>query len=514
MEFTQGLHRAVQQRPDAIASVCAGREISFATLQDRVARMAGGLRQLGVCNCDRVAMLSLNSDHYLSYYLAVPWAGAVVNPVNFRWSLNEICDSLQDSQTVALFIDDHFAEHSDKLLDRCTFLRVLVFTGSGQCPPEAVPLEQLIADNEPIDDAGIGGDELFGIFYTGGTTGRAKGVMLSHRNICSSGLALMAEGAFPDGAVGLHAAPMFHLADLMLTTGLLLGGGRHVMLSHFKPERALTLIQEQGISDLLLVPAMLQALVDFPGLSEYDTGGVKRIYYGASPASESLLDRTMAAFPQAGLTQVYGMTEMAAVMTVLPPAAHAHRRLLRSGGRASVHVQVRVVDQDGKPVAPGEVGEIVARGPNTMLGYLDQPDATAEALRDGWMRTGDLGTMDENGYLFIVDRAKDMIISGGENVYCAEVENAIAQHPAVATCAVIGIPSEQWGEAVHAVVVLKDGDTLTAEGLAEHCKTLIAGYKCPRSLEVVDTLPLSGANKVLKSELRAPHWEDRETQLG
>lgn len=514
MQFTQGLHRAVQQRPQAIACVCDGREISFAALRDRVARFAGGLRRLGVGDDDRVAMLALNCDHYLSTYLAVPWMGAVVNPINFRWSLDEICHCLQDSRTAALVIDDRFAAHTEALLEHCPSLRTLVFTGSGKCPDEAIPLEQMIGDNDPIEDVGRGGDELFGIFYTGGTTGRAKGVMLSHRNVCTSGLALLAEGLLPEGAVGLHAAPMFHLADLMLTTGLLLGGGRHVMLSEFRPDRALALIQEQGVSDLLLVPAMLQVLVDFPGRADYDTGSVQRIYYGASPVSEALLNRIMTAFPQADLTQVYGMTETAAVMTVLPPTAHTDGSRLRSGGRASFHVQVRIVDSEDQSVAPGEIGEIVACGPNIMLGYLNQPETTAEALRDGWMHSGDLGYMDEQGYVFLVDRAKDMIICGGENVYSAEVENAVARHPAVAACAVIGIPSEKWGEAVHAVAVLKQGETLTAEALAEHCKTLIAGYKCPRSLAVVDALPLSGAGKVLKNELRAPYWKARERHVG
>lgn len=517
MQFTQGLHRAAQQRPGATATVSGPRRQTFAQLIDRVARLAGGLQALGVQPGERVAMYGLNDDRYLEYYLAVPWAGAVVNPVNFRWAPAEVAYSLQDSETAVLFVDDQFGAHSAELREQCPSLREVVFTGDGECPVGAVALEDLIARGEPIEDAGRRGDDLFGIFYTGGTTGKPKGVMLSHTNVCSSGLALLAEGAFAGDPVGLHAAPMFHLADLMMVTGLLQRGGCHVMLRAFHPDAVLELIKTHNISDLLLVPAMLQAVVDACERGDADTGMVQRIYYGASPASETLLTRTMRAFPAADLTQVYGMTEMSAVISVLPPRAHGQhggvKRML-SGGRASLHVAVRVVDADGAELPRGEVGELIARGPGVMQGYLNMPEASAEAVKNGWMHTGDLGTMDDEGFLYVVDRAKDMIISGGENVYSAEVENAVAAHDAVAACAVIGIPSAKWGEAVHAVVVLKEGHSLTDADLAAHCKALIAGYKCPRSMEVVEALPLSGAGKILKKELRAPYWRDSQRQVG
>ncbi|AXQ31088.1 long-chain-fatty-acid--CoA ligase [Solimonas sp. K1W22B-7] len=514
MQFTQGLHRALQQRPDTIATICGERKTSFRQLQDRVARLAGALRKLGVRDGDRVAMLGFNSDHYLAYYLAVPWAGAVVNPVNFRWSLDEIIYSLNDSESVAIFLDDSFAKHADALLDGCPFLRFVIFCGDGQCPDDLLDLETLIAGAEPIADSGVGDDETFGVFYTGGTTGAPKGVLLSHRNISSAALALMAEGPFPDGSIGLHAAPMFHLADMMMSTCLLLRGGTHVMLPGFRPDIALDIISKHRISELLLVPAMLQALVDYPDIGRHDLSAVKHLLYGASPASEALLDRAMKAIPGAGFFQVYGMTELAATATTLPPSQHGvEGRIagrLRSAGRAFCHLQVRVVDTEDVELPRGQVGEIVVRGPNVMQGYLNKPEATEAALRGGWMHTGDMGYMDDEGYVFVVDRLKDMIISGGENVYCAEVENAVARHPAVAACAVIGIPSEEWGEAVHATVVLHNGGELSQEALYAHCKQLIAGYKCPRSMEVRDSLPISGAGKVLKTELRKPFWEGRE----
>ncbi|SEP89688.1 long-chain acyl-CoA synthetase [Solimonas aquatica] len=513
MQFTQGLHRAVQQQPDAIATVCQGRRQSFAQLADRVARLAAGLAARGVREGDRVAILALNSDRYLEAYLAIAWLGAVVNPANFRWSNAEIIYSLQDSECVALFIDDHFAPQVEALLDGAMYLRTVVMMGEASPPFGGHRHEDLIAQHAPIADAEAGGDALLGIFYTGGTTGAPKGVMLTHRAVCSSALALLGEGALPDGAVGLHAAPMFHLADMMLTTCLLLRGGRHVMLPAFKPETVLDLIEQERISDLLLVPTMIQMLVDHPDTVRRDTRSVQRVMYGASPASEAVLDRAMQALPSASLMQVYGMTETAAVMTVLPFAQHRpeHRQpgRLASGGRAALHVQIRIVDDQDRELPRGQVGEIIARGPNLMSGYLNKAEASAQALRGGWMHTGDMGYMDPHGYVFIVDRLKDMIISGGENIYSVEVENAIARHPAVAACAVIGIPCEEMGEKVHAAVVLKSGATLTQEALYAFCREHIAGYKCPRSLELREALPLSGAGKILKTELRAPFWQDR-----
>ncbi|QQD19146.1 long-chain-fatty-acid--CoA ligase [Spongiibacter nanhainus] len=517
MQFTQGLHRAVQQHPEAIATVCGDRRQSFGQLRERVGKLAGGLAAQGLGPGDRIAILALNSDRYLEAYLAIAWLGAVVNPINFRWSAEEVTYSLNDSNSTAILLDDQFAAMASDIREKSPSVAHYFFQGDGDLPEGMVSTEAMIADSAAIDDAEASGDTLFGIFYTGGTTGRPKGVMLSHANLFSSGLALLSEGLLAEGAKGLHAAPMFHLADMMLTTCLVIRGGQHHFLPAFRPDSLLQMVASESITDLLLVPAMLQAIVGFEGAKQFDTTSVKSIMYGASPAAETLLDGVMNLFTSASLTQVYGMTETAAVMTVLPAATHLpeNRQLgrLRSGGRSACHVQVRIVDDQDRERPRGEVGEIIARGPNLMQGYLNKPEASEEALKGGWMHTGDVGYMDDNGYVFIVDRKKDMIISGGENVYCAEVENAVLKHPAVAACAVIGIPCDDMGEKVHAAVVVKPDHTLELDELYAHCKQLVAGYKCPRSMNILDALPLSGAGKVLKTELRKPYWQDKERMV-
>jgi acyl-CoA synthetase (AMP-forming)/AMP-acid ligase II len=275
----------------------------------------------------------------------------------------------------------------------------------------------------------------------------------------------------------------------------------------FAPAAVAAAISEHKVTDLLLVPTMIQMLVDAPETADADLTSVQRIIYGASPISAALLDRARKRLESAAFTQAYGMTELAPVATLLSPADHEDRELARAAGRAAVHAEVRVVGPDDAELPRGEVGEVVVRGDNVMPGYWNMPEETAAALRGGWMHTGDAGYLDDRGYLFIVDRLKDMIITGGENVYSAEVENALAKHPAVAACAVIGIPDARWGERVHAVVVRQPGQHATGQELQEFCRGHLAGYKLPRSVAFADALPMSGAGKILKRELRSKYWD-------
>ncbi|MGN2641246.1 acyl-CoA synthetase [Nocardia takedensis] len=513
MYLTQGLHRALQQNPDGVMTVCGARSTTFRQAADRVARLAGGLRALGVNSGDRVAILALNSDRYSEYLLAVPWADAVLNPVNIRWSPAEIIYSFQDSGTNVLFIDDAFAPMLPAIHAAYDGLIAVVHCGDGPTPEGALSYETLIAEATPIADARRGGDQVAGLFYTGGTTGFPKGVMLSHANLFASALGAVASGHLfrPNGKY-LHAAPMFHLADLAGWICSVTLGNTQLTIPAFDPVATMKAIAEHRVTDTLLVPVMLQMLVDHPEVANYDLSSMEHVVYGASPIAQTVLEKAMKAFPNAGFVQAYGMTELAPVATLLGPDDHRDG-LLRSAGRSAPHAEVRIVDPAGDEVARGTVGEIVVRGDHVMLGYWNRPEESAAAVRDGWMHTGDGGYMDENGYVYVVDRIKDMIVSGGENVYSAEVENAVSAHPAVATCAVIGVPDQEWGERVHAVIVCVPGSSVTAEEIREHSKALIAGYKAPRTIEVVETLPVSGAGKILKRELRKQYWGESDRQV-
>ncbi len=518
MYMTQGLHRALQQTPELIATRQGERIRTYAQHAERVARLAASLQALGVKTGDRVGMLALNSDRYVEYYLGVYWAGAVANPVNIRWSPAEIAFSLDDSQTEVLLIDARFAPMAQDLRQRSKSLKTIIFADDGDTPDGMLGYEQLLASHFPVEDAYRSGNDLAAIFYTGGTTGVPKGVMLSHANLYVTSLAALAERGTQDDAVTLHVAPLFHLAAVASMNTVIARGATHAVLPVFTPSGLLEAIQRDRATDMLLVPTMLQMLVDHPDFSRYDTSSVRKIVYGASPTGESLISRAMRAFPQTDFSQGYGMTEMSPTMTLLRPRFHLPENrgpnTLRAAGQPSLGTQIRVVDENGQEVPRGTVGEITARGAGVMLGYWNRPEETSKAVRQGWMHTGDAGYMDESGLLFIVDRIKDMIVSGGENVYSAEVENALLSHPDVAMVAVIGVPDERWGERVHAVVVRQANRDVDADALVAHCKTLIAGYKCPRSLEFRNELPISGAGKLLKNPLRAEFWGEGKQRVG
>lgn len=512
VNLTQGLHRAVQRNPNGTATVFQGRRQSFATLADRVARLAAALRAAGMETGDRIGMLALNSDRYLEYYLAVPWGGGIVNPCNVRWSAAEVAYSLDDCDTRILIVDDAFLAMAAELRQRSKSLRLLIHAGDGPAPDGMLSYEAIIASARPMEDQRRSGDDVMGVFYTGGTTGFPKGVALTHGGIFVSSMSTAAELDWPESAVYLHAAPMFHMADTAFGFAQVIRGGTHVIIPSFTPPAVLQAIQDEKVSTVLLVPTMIQMTVDHPDIATYDLSSLRAVVYGASPISEAVLRRAMAAFPGAGFMQAYGMTELSPVATLLPPAWHAlegpKAGRLRAAGRAAQHCEVRIVDDEGREVPRGTVGEVAVRGPNVMKEYWNQPELTARAIRDGWMHTGDGAYMDDEGFIYVVDRMKDMIVSGGENVYSAEVENALMQHRGVAMCAVIAVPDAKWGERVHAVIVKRQGVEVTEDELATHCRALIAGYKCPRSIEFRDALPISGAGKILKAQLREPYWAD------
>ncbi|MFJ2668164.1 long-chain fatty acid--CoA ligase [Nocardia fluminea] len=505
MYLTQALHRSAAATPDRPATICGTRVRTFTEQIQRVAALAGGLRLTGVGAGDRVAILALNSDRYIESLFAVPWADAVLNPVNTRWSPAEIAYSLQDSGTRTLIVDDVFLPVVAELRRLVPILETIIHAGDAKTPGGLLSYDKLIDASAPIEDARRSGDSPAGIFYTGGTTGSPKGVVLSHANLITAALGGLASGNFfvgRDSPRALHVAPMFHLADLGFLLMTSIAGGTNIALPGFDPQAIFACIDQHQVTDTVLVPTMLQMLVDNPARTDFDLGTLRTIIYGASPVSPALLQRATEALPEAEFVQVYGMTELAAMATILPAADHHVPQRGRSAGRPMPTAEIRVIDDADNKLGVGAIGEVIVRGGQTMLGYWNKPEDTDQALQDGWMHTGDAGYFDEHGYLYIVDRFKDMIISGGENVYSSEVETALSQHPAVAAAAVIGIPHDQWGESVHAVVVLKPGTSVDTEQLQSHTRTLIAGYKVPRSIEFVAELPVSGAGKILKRTLR------------
>ena len=519
MYLTQSIHRAAAASPQTIATICGDRVRTWVELRDRVARLAGALHGMGVRAGDRIAVLSMNSDRYFETCYAAYWADAVIVPMNTRWSVAEHVYSIEDAGATVLLLDDTFLEAGLAVRDACPQIARVIYMGDGVAPDRCLSYEELIETGPALEDARRGGDELAGIFYTGGTTGFPKGVMLSHKALWSSSLSVGAgTDGFNPGMRYLHAAPMFHLADFAMSNAASLFGASHVFMPFFEPASLLKIMEEHRVSYTLLVPTMIRMLLDCPAFDKHDLSSWKGLFYGASPMPESVLREALSKLPQVAFTQGYGQTELAPIATLLGPEFHVlegpNAGKLRSAGRPGLCVELRVVGPDGKEVPRGKVGEVAVYGPNTMLGYWNKPEQTAATLVDGWVLTGDGGYMDEDGFLYIVDRLKDMIVSGGENVFSAEVENALMQHDAVAECAVIGVPDPKWGERVHAVVVPKAGRSIAEEDLFAHCKSLIAGYKCPRSADIrQEPLPKSAAGKILKTDLRRPYWEGQSRNV-
>lgn len=504
MQLTQSLHKALRECPQSLATICGERRHSYAQFAERVARLAAALQAMGVASGDRVAMLSLNSDRYIEFLFGTLWAGAVVNPVNHRWSVAEIAYSLDDCGSAILLIDDAFVGLAASLRERSQALTTLIYVGDSTAPEGMYDYESLLAAAAPVADARRQGNDLAAVLYTGGTTGAPKGVMLSHDNLALDALAALAAAPRAAKAVALHVAPLFHVGGLCFVLQLALRLSCHVLLPGFDAGKALAAIEREKVGESFMVPTMISLLLSHADFAKYDLSSLRTLMYGAAPIDRALLEQALRSMPQAQLVQAYGQTEASPVVTML---AGAHHRLdgsgkLGSAGRPISAVELCILDEQGRACGVGEVGEICVRGPTIMLGYWNKPEQTAAALRDGWLHSGDVGYTDADGFLFVVDRIKDMIITGGENVYSAEVENALMGHPALLMCAVIGLPDPVWGERVHAVAVRRPGHDCCEAELIRHCRERIAGYKTPRSIEFRDALPLSGAGKILKYLLR------------
>ncbi len=518
MYLTQGLRRCTERRGNELALVCGNREVSWRQLESRVSRLAGGLDSLGLEAGDRVAMLSHNCTEYFEFSYGVLWAGGAIVPLNNKLVREELVYILDHSGARFLIADEDFRPLVEGFVAELKSLeQVIYFSGVADSELEGLSdlstldslsdYEKLIASSEPLEDQLRGYEDMAGIFYTSGTTGKPKGAMLSHRNLIWNAMGGIINYKFDESTVYLHATPLFHAAGGSRVFTMITAGTTNVILPKFDVPNLLSVIEQYRATSLLLVPTMINRLVNEPTLDNYDLSSLRMIAYGASPMPQAVLADALQKLPQVGFCQAYGMTELSPAATFLESRYHVLEgpgsgRLL-SCGRAVWGADVRIVDEQRQALAQGEVGEIAVRGPMVMQGYWQNPEATAEAIEDGWMHTGDAGYCDEEGFIYIVDRIKDLVITGGVNVASVEVENCIYQLDEVAECAVFGIPHPDWVEAVHAVVVLKPGSSCTAEDIIQHCKNNIAIYKSPRSVEIrEEPLPVSGTGKIMKNELR------------
>ena len=496
--FALPLERALATASGSCAVVCEGNRRTYAELGTRCRRLAWALRALGLVPGDRVGVIGLNSDRYLELYLGVPAAGLVLVPVNSRLAPAEMRAILADAGVSVLFADADYPGAAD-------VKQVLTLPGD---------YEELIAAAGEADlGDGVAEDDLAALFYTSGTTGAAKGAMHTHRTLVASALHFMATWPFDRKTRWLVASPMFHTGGIIGTLATVWAGGTHVIMPRFDPDLAVDLIEREAVTHTLLVPTMLAAAADAQLARPRDVSTLRYLSHGASPISAETLRKARRAFPGAELLHVYGTTEATPITTLLP-----HEELIldtprvRSCGQPAVGVEVRIIDDEGQDVPPGQVGNILVRSASVMAGYWGKPEATAEVMRGEWYLTGDLGYRDDESYLFLVDRAKDMIVSGGENIYSTEVEDALASHRAAGEVAVFGVPDPRWGESVYAVVSVRQ--PVTAEELVAHCRQRIAGFKVPRHVELRSgPLPKSAAGKILKRELREPHWAGQQTYI-
>jgi acyl-CoA synthetase (AMP-forming)/AMP-acid ligase II len=508
-QLRQTIERNAVLYPHASHSICGDRRSTFSHYADRVRRLGSGLQKLGMRHQDRVAMLAMNCMEYLELYGVAETTGYIIATVNWRLAAPEIAYVLNDSAPRVLVFESQYTATIEALRSDLPSIEAYVCIGDN-APSWAIPFETVMATGDAAGASDhANADDILCLVYTSGTTGRPKGCMLTHRNHT-----VMADqsAAFQGMQVADRAlviAPLFHIGARSQQLPIQRVGGSVVVLRSFDPVEVFKIIEQEKISHVHMVPAMVQGVLDLPDNQTWDVSSLKCIIYAAAPMPVPLLKRALARFGPI-LINGWGLTE-GGNGTMLPQSAHrpdgspSELKRLGSVGQPALGTEVQVMDDGDHALPSGEVGELCLRSASNMLGYWNNHPASMEALRGGWLRTGDVGYMDEEGYVFLVDRKKDMIISGGENIYCREVEDALFEHPAVADVAVIGVPDEKWGEAVKAVVVrgkTDDAATLSAEQLIAHCRLRIAGYKCPKSVEFVDVLPRLPSGKISKVLLR------------
>ena len=536
------LTEAAKHWPERAAVTYQGSTQTWRETLLRCRAQASVFAQSGIERGDRIAYLGFNSNVCFEGYFAPSAIGAIFVPLNFRLAIGELIECLDDcsprillcepafySQAVALFKACASVEHvfvtGDPAEFDATSANGVEIDGAVQPLPSGMrSLERCIAEtvaaNAFVDLQPSSFDETLILFYTGGTTGRSKGVMLSNKNFLCNTTGSVPLYKMQDGWCFLIVGPLFHIAAGARIFSCAVLGGHAIVLPKFDVPDVLESIANYRINSATLVPTMFQMLIDHPLFPSADLSSMQMVASGAAPMPMALQHRVIEAFSGINLYQTYGMTEAAPIVTSLDSQYHVvsgpGSEKLGSVGRPAPHVQLRIIDEHGADLPTGQTGEVLARGDNIMTGYWNLPEQTAVALRDGWYYTGDAGYLDDDGFLFLEGRVKDMIVSGGENIYPIEIENVLSSHPAVHQCAVIGIPHETWGEAVHAIILLEDSESKppTERELITYCRERIASYKCPVSVSFrSEAMPLSPINKILKTELLKPFWEGRSSAL-
>lgn len=517
------IRHLARQQPDHEMFVLGDERRTWGEEFDVACRVAHAATREGLGVGDRIAFLDRNGIAYFDFLFGGSLIGAVNVAVNWRLAPAEMAAIIDDSRAPVLVVHtDYLTTLADMPGALPDVRRIVIIgdVGAAKCAdPRAVTFEQWIDGCPPEDPGHVGtADEVSMQLYTSGTTGLPKGVMLTNGNLSTAIAAANKTFTISEDTVSLVAMPLFHIGGSGWALCAMSRGGRSIILRDVDPDLLLRLIAAEGITEMFLVPAVLMVLLATPSLSTTDLSSVRTIFYGASPISEDVLVKCMATFG-CSFCQVYGMTETTGAITALPFEDHdpegPRHGLLRSAGKPHDDVEIRIIDPDtGKPVAVGEVGEVQTRSPYNMMGYWRKPEETASTIDDeGWLRTGDAGYFDSEGYLYLHDRIKDMIVSGGENIYPAEVENVLLAHPSVIDAAVIGVPDPRWGETVKAVVVLAPGVEMNEADLIAHCRENLAHYKCPTSVDTTNDLPRNPSGKLLKRELRAPYWAQHERRI-
>ena len=484
--------------PDKTAMICDDKTVTYRELDSRVNQRAHGFLQRGIAGKKRVAVLLSNSIELVEVYFALARLGCVTIPLNYRLSGRELSFILDNAEPAALIMGEEYSSLVHELKAPIGKLDVLITIG--KATPKDENFDSL-CNNQP-DHAPevevIPQDESF-IIYTSGTTGRPRGVVLTHANNFFNTLNYTSAYQMKESDVELALTPMFHSSTLGRVVTYVFNGVTFVTSRRFDPEKALGLVSTHHVTSITQSPTMYAALLNLNNGDTYSCGSVRRIVSGAAPLFPAIRSRLAKRFPHAGIYDLYGLTEASPGVSILKPDDPPEK--ITSVGRPMKHVTVKIVDHEGNEVSPGENGEVVCRGPNLMKGYYNDLPATQEVLRDGWLYTGDMGKMDQDGYLYLTGRKKELIVRGGENIYPAEVESVLHQHPGIKEAAVIGVPDEYWGETVKAWVVSKPGATLSEKEIIAFCTSQLAHYKRPQSVVFIDSLPKNAAGKVIKSEI-------------